>query len=99
MIRNGFYGNDEDEFLQFCEAGICPLPATTDTFAHDPNTHGHLLVGIEPAGLAEVDKKHPIKDMVWSRDPRFSNLIQATRLIAGGGSDVSSQDEKASLRS
>ena len=91
MIRNGFYGNTEDEFLQYCEAALCVPPPLPPSFLHDPHTQGHLLVGIEPAGLEEVDKKHPLQDMVWSRDPRFANLIQSTHLLssaaanAGGG--------------
>ena len=92
MIRNGFYGNDEDEFLQFCEAGISPPPAQ-DAFALDPRTTGHLLVGIEPAGLEEVDKKYPIDEMVWSRDPRFANLIQATRMLSASSANAAGHDE------
>lgn len=99
MIRNGLYGNDEDEFLQFCEAGICPPPTPEiDMFSHDPNTRGHLLVGIDPAGLEKLDKSHPIKDMVWSQDPRFSHLIQATRLLsqlANGTDSVDSNEAEA----
>ena len=93
MIRNGFYGNTEDEFLQYCEAGLCNAPILQSSSFHDPYTQGHLLVGIEPAGLEEVDKKYPLQDMVWSRDPRFANLIQSTRLLtsaanmAGGGQE------------
>lgn len=85
MIRNGFYGNDEDEFLQFCEAGVSKASEESEpSFQYDPNTRGHLLVGIEPAGLQTVDKKYPLEDMVWYRDPRFKNLIQATRLLEKG---------------
>ena len=62
-IRNGFYGNTEDEFLQYCEAGICNN-AESSSF-HDPYTQGHLLIGIEPAGLDEIDKKYLLEDMVW----------------------------------
>ena len=82
MIRNGFYGNDEEEFLQFCEAGVCP--PTDITTAHDFASRAHLLVGIEPAGLKTVDKKYPIHEMPWSRDPRFANLVQATHLLSAG---------------
>lgn len=91
MIRNGFYGNDEDEFLQYCEAGIsAPPPTASGTYSYDPLSRGHLLVGIEPAGLEEVSKKYPIEDMAWSQDPRFANLIQATQMI----SDAASGDGK-----
>lgn len=93
MIRNGFYGNDEDEFSQYCEAGIMP-PAPEETrdatFVYDPQTLGHLLVGIEPPGLQTVDRKHPLSEMLWYRDPRFKNLIQATSLLSD-----STQDKRA----
>ncbi|KAI1356404.1 hypothetical protein F5Y01DRAFT_309815 [Xylaria sp. FL0043] len=88
MIRNGFYGNDEDEFLRYCEQGILPslsaaegTEETDPTFNYDPQTRAHLLVGIEPAGLRNVDEKYPLKDMLWYHDPRFQNLIQATTNI------------------
>ena len=82
MIRNGFYGNTEDEFLQYCEAGLCAPPPLAPTFLHDPYAQAHLLVGIEPTGLEQLDKKQPLEEMVWSRDPRFANLIQSTRLLS-----------------
>ncbi|ORY63304.1 uncharacterized protein BCR38DRAFT_475285 [Pseudomassariella vexata] len=90
MIRNGFYGNDEEEFLQYCETGILPPAKGTQedpTFKYDPQTAAHLLVGIEPAGLKNVDRKHPLSDMLWYRDPRFQNLIQATDLLSAGSQD------------
>lgn len=94
MIRNGFYGNDEDEFLRYCEQGILPQQppqlgqagGDDPTFRHDPQTLGHLLVGIEPAGLRNVDAKYPLADMLWYRDPRFQNLVQATRVLSSGAS-------------
>ncbi|KAI1858549.1 uncharacterized protein JN550_012596 [Neoarthrinium moseri] len=87
MIRNGFYGNDEDEFLHYCEKGILPAPMDTTqdaTFRYDPLAAGHLLVGIEPAGLRIVDQKYPLSDMMWYHDPRFQNLIQATSVLSHG---------------
>ncbi|KAH8198332.1 hypothetical protein TruAng_007487 [Truncatella angustata] len=91
MIRNGFYGNDEEEFLQYCEQGILPSPAA-DTiqdpaYQYDPHTLGHLLVGIEPAGLKNVDQKYPLSDMLWYHDPRFQNLVQATTLLSSAKQD------------
>ena len=94
MIRNGFYGNTEDEFLQYCEAAICVPPPFPSPSVHDPHTQGHLLVGIEPAGLEEVDKKHPLQDMVWSRDPRFATLIQSTHLISSAANTGSGKQEE-----
>jgi hypothetical protein len=97
MIRNGFYGNNEDEFLQYCEAGICaPPPSPQDIFAYDPHAEGHLLVGIEPAGLDKVDKTYPLKDMVWASDPRFSLLIHATKMLSVTTSEAKLQDDSES---
>lgn len=96
MVRNGFYGNDEDEFLQYCEKGLLPLHQTANgegvcdadpTFKYDPQTVGHLLVGIEPAGLRNVDRKYPLSDMAWYHDPRFQNIIQATNILSTGTQD------------
>ncbi|KAF7894866.1 hypothetical protein EAF00_006680 [Botryotinia globosa] len=53
MIRNGFYGNEEDDFLQYCDAGIGPASQTAYDF--DPLAQEHLLVGIKPAGLQEIN--------------------------------------------
>lgn len=86
MIRNGFYGNDEDEFLQYCEAGVSPAGvAPQSEFIYDSHSRGHLLVGIEPAGLRAVDRKYPLEDMPWYRDPRFANLVHAVRTLQSGG--------------
>ncbi|KAI0508959.1 hypothetical protein F5B22DRAFT_658737 [Xylaria bambusicola] len=85
MIRNGFYGNDEDDFLQYCDKGILPLTVDVSdevTFRYDPQTTSHLLVGIEPAGLKNVDQNYPLSDMLWYHDPRFRNLVQATMLLS-----------------
>lgn len=87
MTRNGFYGNDEHEFLQFCEAGVCAPTAISSATTYDPSSRAHLLVGIEPAGLKAIDKKYPIDDMPWSRDPRFANLVQATNLLTNRDTD------------
>ncbi|KAF7940945.1 uncharacterized protein EAE97_007130 [Botrytis byssoidea] len=54
MIRKGFYGNEEDDFLQYCDAGIGPASQTT-AYEFDPLAQGHLLVGIKPAGLQEIN--------------------------------------------
>jgi len=90
MIRNGFYGNDEEEFLQYCEKGILPTPAEAyedPVFRYDQQALGHLLVGIEPAGLKNVQQKYPLSDMLWYHDPRFQNLLQATNVLSSSGQD------------
>ncbi|POS74346.1 polyketide synthase-5 [Diaporthe helianthi] len=101
MLRNGFYGNDEDEFLQYCEKGLLPAAdeqavADTDpTFKYDPQTVGHLLVGIEPAGLRNVARKYPLSDMAWYHDPRFQNIIQATDILSSQAGTQDKQDVAA----
>jgi hypothetical protein len=102
MVRNGFYGNDEDEFLQYCDKGILGVDGRTarearddkggegegdPAFRYDPHAVGHLLVGVEPAGLRNVDSKYPLSEMAWYHDPRFQNLIQATALLSAGTQD------------
>ncbi|KAK8054299.1 hypothetical protein PG996_013600 [Apiospora saccharicola] len=91
MVRNGYYGNDEGEFLRYCEQGILPPPGPAHVldpaFRYDPQTLGHLLVGIEPAGLRNLGHQYPISDMPWYHDPRFQNLIQATALLSSAGHD------------
>lgn len=90
MIRNGFYGNNEEEFLAYCEAGIEKShPAHNILFQHDPHAASHLLVGIEPAGLANLNKKYPIREMGWASDPRFAQILNATDtlLTSSGGTD------------
>ena len=88
MIRNGFYGNDELEFLQYCDVAATPWASQanqTSSTTHDPLASSHLLVGIEPAGLGEIQSQYPLDDMVWAQDRRFTNLIQATHFLASGG--------------
>lgn len=87
LTRNGHYGNDEDEFLQYCDAAISCSPASPQ-WAYDPSAEAHLLAGIEPAGLQELDKEYPLQDMEWHRDARFSNLAQATQLLASDETGV-----------
>ncbi|KAL3424073.1 hypothetical protein PVAG01_03354 [Phlyctema vagabunda] len=90
MVRNGFYGNNEDEFQHYCESGSLshePEEPADPEFKHDPYPHGHLLVGIELAGLHAVDRKFSLSEMSWARDPRFQNLIQATALLLSSTHD------------
>ena len=81
LARSGFYGNNEDEFLEYCESAIDPQLAKS-SWIHDPLASAHLLVGIEPAGLQKLDKTHPIREMGWFHDRRFSNLILATEILS-----------------
>ena len=88
MTRKGLYGTTEDEFLHYCEAALCVPPPLHPSSIYDPYTQGHLLVGIEPAGLEEADKKQPLQGMIWSRDPRFANLLQSMRPLSSAANAV-----------
>ncbi|KAL4866681.1 hypothetical protein BDV12DRAFT_198902 [Aspergillus spectabilis] len=91
MFRNGLYGTDESEFLLFCEAGLLSPPTVPEPSAIVPTSTGHLLVGIEPAGLLEVSSEYPLDEMIWSGDARFRNLLQATRLLSTQEEDVTNR--------
>lgn len=55
---------------------------------HDPCAEAHLLAGIEPAGLQEINKEYLLEDMEWYHDPRFSNLTQATQILAANETGI-----------
>ena len=86
LARNGIYGNSEWEFLQYCEAALGgqqePSTKQASQFSYDGLSTAHLLAGIDPTGLADLSKTHPLKDMGWYRDLRFSNLLQAVELLS-----------------
>lgn len=73
VLRMGMYGNSEQEFLQYCQAAIIP-PALAQQQSFEK---GHLLVGLEPAGLLANNDRYPVVNMSWHPDPRFSFLLQA----------------------
>lgn len=78
LLQMGLYGNNEAEFLEFCETAI--LTSTEKS----PDNDGFLLAGVEPSGLLEKDKAYPVGDMTWTRDARFSRLVQAVKLLGSG---------------
>ena len=84
LVQIGLYGNTEDEFLHYCDVALLesrPKPSDNDnTFCQ-----GHLLAGVDSGVLARREKEYPVTEMPWSRDSRFSNLIQATRRSACDG--------------
>lgn len=82
MARNGLYGNDEADFLQYCDSAIACSASANPSWLHDPLTEAHLLAGIEPAGLLELNKEYPLKEMEWYNDSRYSNLVQATQILS-----------------
>lgn len=50
LARSGFYGNNEDEFLEYCESTTDPAIGKSE-WNQDPLATAHLLVGIEPTSL------------------------------------------------
>lgn len=91
LLRMGLYGNTEDDFLRYCENAIrtsSPTQGNSST-SNGLVNEGHILAGIEPAGLLAKAKRYPIEEMSWYRDPRFSLLVQATQHLASEG-DVAS---------
>ena len=81
LARNGFYGNNEDEFLEYCESAINPHIGTS-VWKQDPLAKAHLLAGIEPEGLRMLDKTYPLRDMSWYHDQRFGNLVRAVAALS-----------------
>ena len=87
LLRMGLYGNTEEEFLRYCEIGIRNSLAPRPSIDGDDSgiavvNDGHILAGVEPAGLLEKVKRYPVEDMPWYRDPRFSILVQAIQHLA-----------------
>lgn len=84
LIQMGLYGNSEEEFIRYCDAAISeskPKPSDRDRNF----SKGHILAGVDPDALLERDLKHPVHEMPWFSDPRFSNLIQAMNQSAFDG--------------
>lgn len=83
LTRNGLYGTEENEFIRYCDAAIA---SSTGEFrsahSYDPLASAQLLAGIEPVGLKNLNATHPLDEMAWHDDPRFSHLLQATRNLA-----------------
>jgi hypothetical protein len=98
MIRNGFYGNEEHEFLQYCDASISGTHRKINNDdIHIDVSNAHLLVGIEPAGLKGLETEFPIEDMVWASDPRFTRLVQATHNLTAINRGTQRQSETENL--
>ena len=88
LTRNGLYGNKHDDFLRFCDAAITPPSSSMENnrgeeppwwYSGDPFVSAHLLAGVGPGGLRNLNSTHPLKEMSWYRDPRFSHLVKATK--------------------
>lgn len=81
MARNDLYGNDHDDFIHFCDAAIALSNNASglSLSTYDPLAGAQLLAGVEAAGLRDLEKTHPLEDMPWHRDPRFSHLIKLVK--------------------
>ena len=80
LARNGLYGNGPHEFIHFCDAAIASTNASDSSLStYDRLAGAQLLAGIEAAGLRDLDRMHPLEEMPWHHDPRFSHLIKATK--------------------
>ncbi|KAL8827122.1 MAG: hypothetical protein Q9191_003380 [Dirinaria sp. TL-2023a] len=84
----GLYATGEDRFLEFCDSAIaqCNSPVFRDTTRScreldEDILRGHLLAGIEPKGLSDLDKSMPLSDMAWYWDRRFSALLLAIQIV------------------
>ena len=93
LARNGFYGNNEDEFLEYCESAIDPSISKTE-WKHDPLADAHLLAGIEPAGLQTLDKTYPLRNMSWYQDQRFANLINAVTVLSSSTDAIADEVDR-----
>ena len=100
MTRNGLYGNDHEEFLQFCDAAITLRPPRlSDDSSSSPRKpdmeteEAQLLAGVGPRGLRRLDKTIPLKDMSWYKDPRFSHMLRAVNYEGTRQSASQSADE------
>ena len=94
LTRNGLYGNKHSDFLKFCDAALAPpTEQTTTWYPGDFFVSAQILAGVGPSGLRDVNYIHPLKDMSWYRDPRFSFLIKASKYDAIGGVDAQVDEE------
>lgn len=89
MTRNDFYDNDENEFLQYCDA-VIDCSSASFQWVHDFCAEAHLLTEIEPAELQEINKKYSLQDMTWYDDLRLTNLIQAIHILATNETGIQS---------
>ena len=81
LARSGINGNSEDDFIQYCETAI-DRNIKSDTCEEDPLASAHLLAGVEPRDLWELNKTYPLEDMGWYHDERFSSLLQAVDVLS-----------------
>ncbi|KAE8839561.1 hypothetical protein HRS9122_06166 [Pyrenophora teres f. teres] len=73
LQRNGVYGTTQEDLTKLLDiAFTVPRANSVDRF--DPWSDAHLLQGLEPVKIYQLD---PNAEFIWSSDPRFSRLVRA----------------------
>ena len=89
LTRNGLYGSEAYDVLQYCDAAIASSKSITSSVSpYDPLASAQLLAGIDAAGLKDLSVTHPLEGMAWYHDLRFSQILQATRNLASENSET-----------
>ena len=96
LTRNGLYGSEDYDVLQYCDAAITSSQSITSSVSpYDPLASAQLLAGIDAAGLKDISITHPLEGMAWYHDLRFSQILQATRNLASENSGTAGHFESA----
>ncbi|KAL2057582.1 hypothetical protein ABVK25_001966 [Lepraria finkii] len=89
LTRNGLYGSEAYDVLQYCDAAIASSKSITSSVSpYNPLASAQLLAGIDAAGLKDLSVTHPLEGMAWYHDLRFSQILQATRNLASENSET-----------
>ncbi|KAF2705690.1 hypothetical protein K504DRAFT_460398 [Pleomassaria siparia CBS 279.74] len=78
LTRNGVYGTSELDFVQLLDSAFT-AQSTWPNNRFDSLAGAHLLAGLEPRKIYEVDKNGAGADFAWSSDLRFGRVLQAIR--------------------
>ena len=86
LSRNSLYGNSEEEFLRHCDTAIADEISrfsSSDVRNADlrAQNSSHLLAGIEPRGLLQLDRTYSLRETGWYNDARFTNLVNAVEIL------------------
>jgi NAD(P)-dependent dehydrogenase (short-subunit alcohol dehydrogenase family)/aryl carrier-like protein len=76
--RNGIYGNTVAEIVQQVEMAFTSDDAVGGV-TQDPLSSGHLLTGLAPKKLFELDGGGAATEFIWSADPRMQGIAQAVQ--------------------
>ena len=76
LNRNGLYGTHEVEFHKLLESSFLSQNSKL-VHTHDPYASAHLLTGLEPSRILDLDKKSLGADFPWYNDVRFATIVQA----------------------